>query len=328
MTSQQGNDMSSEQSAELLRRIFFPYASRREDDLVRRNGRFVHYTSASVAMSILQRKEVWMRNATTMNDFSEMEYGHACLINAYDDKPGSDFKAALDKCHPDLRPEAETLFKGWSQVLKNGTYLTCISEHQDSEDTIGRLSMWRAYGGDSGVALVLNNKAFTSTSLALRTYSSPVAYFGIEEFKAHFQQVADSMNNHLAFLAQVDREHVKLCLFNMFRFAMLGTKHPGFREEREWRIIHTPRLEPTDRLLKDLQVVRGIPQTVYKIPLKNIPEEGLTGVEISEILDHVIIGPTQYPQTMYEAFVDILTGAGVPDAGRKIRVSDIPLRQG
>ena len=45
------------------------------------------------------------------------------------------------------------------------TYLTSISEHRNKEDTFGRLSMWRAYGETTGVALVMNNSPFLTPSV-------------------------------------------------------------------------------------------------------------------------------------------------------------------
>ena len=45
--------------------------------------------------------------------------------------------------------------------MRTDTYLTCVSEHKAEEDTLGRLSMWRAYyGGTNGVALVMDIAAF------------------------------------------------------------------------------------------------------------------------------------------------------------------------
>jgi len=268
-----------------------------------------------------------MRNANTMNDFMEVEHGYRCLLSAYQGEAGIKFKDVLDRLHPGFRQGVENLFDGWSQSFKSGTYLSCISEHLDSEDTVGRLSMWRAYGGDTGVAIVLNNKPFVSPSDALRAYTSPVAYLGPEQFKAEFQRIANRMEENTKFLSEVDITLLTGFLFNMFRFSVLGTKHPGFHEEREWRIIHTPGLENSDRLLKDIQIVRGTPQVIYKIPLKDIPDEGFVGAEIPQLVDRVIIGPTQYPLTMYQAFVELLTDAGVENAGSKVWVSDIPLRQ-
>nr|WP_082490273.1 DUF2971 domain-containing protein [Methylobacterium sp. Leaf122] len=310
-----------------LREIFFPYASGRQRDLELRRGRFVHYTTASVAVSIIQNKQVWMRNASTMNDFMEVEYGYRCLNYAYDSDAGVKFKNILDALNPGWRPGVENLFNGWLQSFRSGTYLSCISEHMDSEDTFGRLSMWRAYGGETGIAIVMNNRPFVTPSDALGAYTSPVAYMSPDQFKAEFQRIANKMEENSQFLSQLEPNIITSSLFNMLRFTVLGTKHPGFHEEREWRIIHTPGLENSDRLVKDLQIVRGTPQVIYKIPLKDIPDGGFIGAEIPQLVERVIIGPTQYPLTMYEAFVDLLTQAGVVDAASKVRVSDIPLRQ-
>lgn len=310
-----------------LMHIFFPYASEKHRDMGVRNGRFVHYTSASVAVSIVKNNEVWMRNANTMNDFMEMEHGHQCILHAYKSSAGSKFRDVLNRIYPGLVPNIENLFDGWAMPLKTGTYLTCISEHLDEEDSFGRLSMWRAYGGDTGVAIVLNNGPFLSESDALKAYTSPVAYLTPLEFQAQFQRIADKIEENAPFLSSIGQERVNGYIFNMLRFAMMCTKHPGFREEKEWRIIYTPAFQSSDHVIRDLQTVRGTPQTIYKLPLKDIPQEGLTGVEIPQFLERIIIGPSQYPGTMYEAFVNLLVEAGVPNAAQKVHVSRIPLRQ-
>jgi hypothetical protein len=112
----------------------------------------------------------------------------------------------------------------------------------------------------------------------------------------------------------------------MLRFAVLSTKHPGFAEEREWRILYSPTTEPSKHLTKDIQVVGGVPQPIFKIPLRDIPEAGIAAA-IPKLLDRIIIGPTQYPLAQYEAFFELLTEAGVQDPGAKLHISDIPLRR-
>jgi len=115
-------------------------------------------------------------------------------------------------------------------------------------------------------------------------------------------------------------------IFTMFRFAVLCTKHPGFGEEKEWRAVYNPQLEFSDRIKKDIAVIQGVPQTIMKIPMVSYPDEGMLGAELPELLDHIIIGPTQYPDVIREAFVDMLAAAGVTDANKKVVMSDIPLR--
>ena len=52
--------------------------------------------------------------------------------------------------------------------------------------------------------------------------------------------------------------------------------------------------EPSKRLEQDVKIINGVPQIIYKIPLFNALEEGLDGIEIPQILDRIIIGPSEY----------------------------------
>jgi hypothetical protein len=44
------------------------------------------------------------------------------------------------------------------------------------------------------------------------------------------------------------------------------------------------------------------------------------------MLDRLIIGPSQYPVPMYDAFTDALRTAGVTDPDKKVFMSGIPIR--
>ena len=186
--------------------------------------------------------------------------------------------------------------------------------------------MWRAYSGSTGVALVVNNTPFLSESDALKIYTSPVAYLNDAAFQIEFEKVADGIKANADFLRAHGREAVVSFVFDAFKFATLCTKHPGFIEEKEWRVIYTPTMEESDHLEKGVEVIQGTPQPVYKIPLKNIPEEGLVGVDIPELLDRIIIGPTEYPSAIREAFETLLADVGVEDTASRVRVSGLPLR--
>ena len=76
----------------------------------------------------------------------------------------------------------------------------------------------------------------------------------------------------------------------------------------------------------DIQVIAGTPQPICKIALKDIPDEGLTGIEIPALLDRIIIGPSTYPLAMLNAFRSVLREAGIPNPDAKIFPSNIPLR--
>ncbi|WP_176401110.1 hypothetical protein [Sphingobium sp. Z007] len=72
--------------------LLMPHMMRRQSSMRRRNARFVHYTSAEVAVSILRNNNAWMRNLVTMNDFSEVEHGKSCLFPAYKSDAGIKLK--------------------------------------------------------------------------------------------------------------------------------------------------------------------------------------------------------------------------------------------
>src|SRR5262245_18580599 len=113
-----------------------------------------------------------MRNTTTMNDYMEVEHGFECLNAAYKAVLGNSFNAALDGCFPSLAEDVTNSFNAWLPGICSDTYVTCVSEHSPVEDQHGRLSMWRAYGGQAGVALVFNGAVMFSDSDALGAYSS------------------------------------------------------------------------------------------------------------------------------------------------------------
>ena len=141
-----------------LETIFMPQSRQQRveagfgDDATRKPIRFVHYTSAEAALSIIRTRRIWMRNTTCMADFSEFNHGYE-MIGRYfaNEEKGAAFTAALDRCHPGAAVEASALFAKCWQELRFNTYITSVSEHYESEDSHGRLSMWRAFGSGERV---------------------------------------------------------------------------------------------------------------------------------------------------------------------------------
>lgn len=312
---------------ERISHIFFPYTELKTQEVISSGGRFVYYTTAETATSILRNKQFWMRNTAAMNDYLEVEHGFECLNASYKALPGIAFNAALDTCFPGLATEVKEFFNGWLPSIRRDTYITCMSEHLRGEDQHGRLSMWRAYGEKTGVAIVLNGAVMLrkTTAPVLNIFSSPVAYLTPDEFAAEIEKIAKNIDTEVSYIRSLGRETVKHLVFNVLRFAVLCAKHPGFHEEREWRVIASPIMHPTPHATFAVEVVRGTPQEVLRVELKNHP--GLVGLALPELLDRIIIGPCQFPDLVRNAFKRLLQEAGVPDPTNKIIVSDIPLRQ-
>lgn len=307
--------------------IFFPHASSRHKISAMRGQRFVYYTSAETAMNIISNKELWMRNATCMNDFTEVQYGINCFQRAYHNSDsGTKLKYVLHDIFPDICKNIEHAFNGWMHNFKTETYLTCVSEHDNEEDTLGRLSMWRAYGRSSGVALVFKSGTLLTTSGNLKALSSPVGYFNNAEVEWQFNTIAENISRNKDFVRNYGAGLIEAYVFDVFKFAILSIKHPGFKEEKEWRIIYNPALQNSNFIKSNLHVIDGTPQHIYKLPLIDIPDIRYFA-SIANILDRVIIGPVAYPNAVHKAFIDLLINAGITDPYQRVFISDIPLRR-
>lgn len=308
-----------------LFKIFHPHALTKTLEALRQGARFVHYTNADTALKIICNEEVWMRKSTCMNDFMEIEHGFDCLKRAYSNQKAK-FISVFDSAFPDFSSKLEERFNAWLPSFRNSTYISCISEHDASEDPIGRLSMWRAYGGPAGVALVVHGEPFLRPSDALNAFASPVAYLSDRQFELQYEQLLQGFEDNFLLLRDLGEDQLLHRLFEVFRLATLCTKHPGFAEEREWRIIYSPSLYESAKIRPAVFTFNGVPQKIYKIPLKNVPEEGLYGIEVAELVERVIVGPTQFPLEIREALAIALSEKGVSNSLDIIYVSDIPLR--
>lgn len=306
--------------------IFYPYASEQLHAAQRVGGRFAYYTSADVAVSVLQKRQLWMRNTRLMNDFRETEHGFECLQAARSSDLGRQFDHNLDQCIPGLSSEVHRVFDAWMPAIKADTYITCLSVHPHWEDAHGRLSMWRAYGGKAGVAIVIKSQGMFDTAINSGIVVSPVAYFTAGQFLAEFESVVRNIGANAAYLRELGRAQLTWYIFSMFRAAVLCTKHPAFEEEKEWRIISSPSMYPPLLTTEDIEIVRGTPQRVLKLNLVDRQDLEIDGLDISQILDRIIIGPCEFPDITYQAFFRLLESLNVREPANKIWRSNIPLR--
>jgi len=297
-------------------------------------GRLVHYTTADAALKIIKTKRFWMRNTNCMSDFSEVQHGFDILNSFFSDSAKrTSFTEALDDCIPGVASEAITAFNNsWREIQLN-TYIACLSEHQDSEDFNGRLSMWRAFGGTATRIGIVLNIPYTLSILPLSIIFSSVAYFSESAAHKDLEGVIGNVRANREYLRMIGRDVLIRIVFNTFLFRVVCLKHEGFHEEREWRAIYAPTLGsyasmpgPSRLMESSTEVVSGVPQVVYKVPLDASVSDEIADLDFTQIFDHLIIGPTSYPWPIYGAFVDELTKAGVASSAEKVRISGIPIR--
>jgi hypothetical protein len=312
---------------EKLNSIFLPHAMARQQEVLGTNRRFVHYTSAENAIKIIHSKEIWLRSVRCMSDYMEVSHGYQLLQRFFTNQERKkEFDDALEPCAAGIEAEAISIFDKWWISIQFGTYICSISEHLQSEDLHGRLSMWRAFGRPTARAAIVLNLPGHSAAIGLNLTLSPVAYFSYEQVESELLRVISGVRENCEYLKSIDRQTVLHAVFFMLMVAAVSLKHEGFHEEREWRLVYSPQLRPSAFLRKATETIDGVPQIVYKIPLENKPAENIVGVEIPELIERIIIGPSNYPIPIGEAFTAALQDAGMKDAAARVFASSIPLR--
>jgi hypothetical protein len=154
---------------------------------------------------------------------------------------------------------------------------------------------------------------------------SPVAYLTDVEVVAELQAVTANITTEREFLRTFGRERILTLSFTMLVAAVVSLKHVGFAEEQEWRVIYSPKRTPSALIKSTTEIISGVPQTVYKLPLdRDIAEVG--ELDIARVLDRVIIGPSQFSLAIHESFVNALAKAGVENPAARVVMSGIPIR--
>lgn len=311
--------------------LFFFYDRKRVKQVLEGKKLLAHYTTADTAMKIIKGRSLWLRNAGMMNDYMEIEHGKAAIEPVLNGPLGVRLSNVLNDLEDGLACQVIERHYHHREHARESIFMTSLSEH-DPDDTLGRLSMWRAYGGPvSGVA-VLFKGAVVNLDLEpnLHLTANPILYGGPDEFRIEFEGMVSQLEANAAFLKEFDSATILNACSAVLQFAMLSIKHLGFAEEREWRIVHRPYEFSSAHMISQTVSVGGIPQTIYDLPFHN-PEKhalfNLPQLNLNEILEGIIIGPCHYPETVFRAFKDEMTAAGIENAQERIHVSNIPLRQ-
>ena len=185
--------------------------------------------------------------------------------------------------------------------------------------------MWRGYGKGTGIALVLKKDIFYSEYDAIDITTSPVAYLNEADIENKFDSLVENLgrNKQEINFKNIPRKEIMELLKRWLEVLILSIKHPAFCEEKEWRVIS---FEKAKGIKKDIIDLNGMPQPVQKIPLSEKLQTDGDGFSVNEILDHIIIGPTQYAIPIYQALVEELEKLNVEDAKGKVIFSNIPYR--
>ena len=305
-----------------LDEIFFSYNSQQLKRVEDEEKNYAHYTNADTAYKVIKNQEIWLRKVTVMNDYREFEHGKDGLIRIIDNSnEGKSFKEAFDSIAPNVFDIAYAKFKEWAYFIKDDFYISCFSEHSQKEDELGKLSMWRAYGGNAGVAIIFKRDFFKNPHYGL-DFSS-VAYLKESELIQEITKLSNSISSQKDNLKNTHPTDLEGYLFNVFRFTALCNKHQGFDEEKEWRLVATASMLMGNLTTQEIVTIQGTPQNIVKINLKNA---NFGNLKFKDMIDKIIIGPSLHPFEIKKSIVSALRYIGVEEPEKMVNVSDIPLR--
>lgn len=172
--------------------------------------------------------------------------------------------------------------------------------------------------------MVLRPNSFVAPNNDFQVDTTPVEYLTEKGFNDYLLEFGRRIEVAKSFIEALPDRDIEEWTAIMIKAAVVSIKHPGFKEEREWRVIAD--MNFCQGLKLDTIAVNGIPQLVMKLPLTAEIENNRKGFSIPANLDHLIIGPTPYPAVIANALVKELEKCGVADPWGKITASDIPYR--
>jgi hypothetical protein len=286
-----------------------------------------HYTSVRVLESILQTNGVWFSHPLLMSDPKELKFGlmtgAQLFFNSERMRAACGSQARFDR----LRGTFNAWFKTfWEEHLPN-TFMVCFCEHAP-DDYDGVLSMWREYADrGNGVAVVIDTGRIIPREDSFFIVSK-ICYSSPDELKIRIDELlgrcADIIANNV-----IPDDKLVVCSFFIFqrlKTLAMFTKHRGYREENEWRIVYMRDMGESEMLnhMIGSSIVNG--QAVPKLKLKiaafaGLPETANLG--LSELVERILLGPAS-SQLAAAGCAKLLEAHGCPVLKDRLRVSEIP----
>lgn len=304
-----------------LSKLFHEFIDDRYKNLDAKKIDFIHYTSAEVFIKIIGNKNIWLRNALDMNDTSELTHGRDKVMDFFTNSEiARIFFTTLDNQFPGISKDITTKYQEWLPDVNNYTYIFSMSEYNTTEHELGKLSMWRAYGRQSPIAIVVDRSFITESIDFVDAYTYPVIYEKSDD-NTTFNNFCSTIIDSELKLAKADRASVEFLVFETMKNFCYTIKHDAFSEEEEWRVVYRPTEDAMQTLRAEPATIAGITQTVFKMPLEKDP------IYINKLIKKVIIGPTPQPQLVADAVYRALCAIFSKQQAKKmITVSNIPFR--
>lgn len=290
-----------------------------------------HYTSLPNLENILKNNQLWLSNPLFMNDIEEVRFGvnnGVEIVRSHDALKvalGTDPRREAFYSHFDL------VFQEYGADHVLDLYVLCFSVHDpDAKD--GKLSMWRGYGNQGkGAAIVLD------VGLLPDDLDTPLAlgkvHYGTQEERR--RKISSKTDEVAVFIAKNNIPDKFLyetaaALFKRVYLAAVFTKHIGFLEEDEWRLVYFKDQDKDVSLGKYFSYFNGPDgmQPKMKLPVNDILEGLGANLTLSGWIHSIIIGPSASSPLVKRSIERMLESIGKEDLKSKVHASGIPFRGG
>jgi hypothetical protein len=251
-----------------------------------------HYTSILTLERIAQTGEIWFSNPLYMNDVDELRYGMNLGLQAVRSHAG--LREACPPAHYNALLDAfDSLFSAFDSDSAFDVYVFSCSEHGEASGDDGLLSMWRGYGGDgNGVAIVFDLTPLLASPSPLLVRQ--VQYLSYEASEAWMQ---DKLQRFARALQRAGgpvgaMRAAAAALFERIKLFALFTKHRGFHEELEWRVVYLREHDHQGVLTQQLHYAIGGRGIEPRLRFTTDAIEGADrGPSLEQMVRRIILGP-------------------------------------
>jgi len=286
-----------------------------------------HYTSLHVAEQIIKNEQIWLSHPFYMNDLDELRFG---MLQGIQDFPMYAQDAESTPTRTKRLLDAFNHYVGYmSENTLVDTYVLCLCEHRP-DDTDGVLSMWRSYASQGhGIALVFNARYLPNSPQAPLRIAKVI--YGSADKRIGFLRTHLTDWANITRSAQLADDRLYLAAYAAFMFIKsfaLVTKHKGFEEENEWRIIYDPEFDPDKRLVNQFSYFIGPRGAEPKLKFKIAPVPGgaFDSLSLARLLEFIVLGPSLSSPIAKSGFSRVLRDTCLKDFEGRIYASTIPLR--
>ncbi|ESZ56003.1 hypothetical protein X727_33010 [Mesorhizobium sp. L103C119B0] len=330
--SSQPSQVEQGPTAQQISDRFSPlYEEFQQNDLWMKGERplLAHYTSVETLEKILKNEELWLSNPLFMNDLDEMRFG-LTRGKAFFDQTDLEKTCGLDSATAALlRTDFNNLYSEYESKHALNVYVLCLSMHA-ADNTDGILSMWRAYANNgAGAAVVFDTGAIKTLIDDSPLVLTQVRYASTAD---RLQWLERKVADWCAIVAKGNiPQHMLYVpaywLFHVILGFALSTKHIGFLEEHEWRLIYMPDRDRNKLLTEKFDYIVGSRGVEPKLKLKIAPLDGaISQFSFSEILHSILLGPSISSPLASASVFRMLEKLNKEYLKSKVHSSTIPLR--